>query len=138
MRVVEQLSSVQKNLVCSALDAQARSYSPYSHFAVGAAVLTREGQVFQGANVENASYGLCVCAERNAVMQAVLAGHKQMMALAVASTASPPVVPCGMCLQVLSEFASDCEVMLVNPQSELIQTRLSALLPLRFQKQDLP
>jgi cytidine deaminase len=85
--------------------AQARAYAPYSGFAVGAAVLFEDGAVTQGANVENASYGLGVCAERNAVAAGVLEGHGRLRAVLVFSASRRPVPPCGACRQVLAEFA---------------------------------
>lgn len=87
--------------------AQARAYAPYSGFRVGAALVTASGEVFTGANVENASYGLCVCAERNALMGAALAGHRDVRAICVVSDIDPPASPCGMCRQTMLEFAAD-------------------------------
>ena len=81
-----------------------RAYAPYSRFCVGAALLTREGRVFQGCNVENASYGLTLCAERTALGAAVAAGHRRFMALAVVSSGQTAPMPCGACLQALAEF----------------------------------
>ena len=98
--------------------AQARAYAPYSKFHVGCALVTRDGAVFTGANVENASYGLTVCAERNAVMAMVLAGATDIRAIYVASDIAPPASPCGMCRQTLLEFARDpatTRVVAVSP-----------------------
>lgn len=96
--------SVKQRLADAALAAMKRAYAPYSGFRVGAALLSADGAVFTGCNVENASFGLTVCAERNAVFAAVSAGARDFTALAVASSGSVPPRPCGACLQVLSEF----------------------------------
>src|SRR5262245_35735936 len=87
--------------------AQTRAYAPYSRFRVGAALRVASGEVFTGANVENASYGLCVCAERNAVLAAALAGHRDIRIVCVVTDVAPPASPCGMCRQTLLEFAAD-------------------------------
>ena len=97
---------VSAALIARALAAQARAYAPYSKFAVGAAI-DMGGVVFEGVNVENASYPLCVCAERTAIGVAVAAGQRELRAVAVATSASPPSSPCGACRQVLLEFAAD-------------------------------
>ncbi|MBL8634199.1 MAG: cytidine deaminase [Myxococcales bacterium] len=112
--------------------AQALAYAPYSHFPVGAALRTEDGRVFVGANVENASYGLTVCAERTAVFQAVLAGARRIKAIAICTNLSPPAAPCGMCRQTLAEFAEEAEIVLLSPSGPAQQTTLSALLPLAF------
>ena len=91
----------------AAREAQARAYAPYSGFNVGAALLTGSGEIFTGANVENASYGLTVCAERTACIAAALAGHRDVRAICVVTDASPPASPCGMCRQTLLEFTPD-------------------------------
>ena len=111
------------------------SYAPYSGFHVGAAVKTRDGRIFVGANVENASYGLSVCAERSAVIAAVMAGARELDAVAVCTDLQPPAPPCGMCRQTLAEFARDCEVVLCGPPELHIaplRVRLSQLLPTAF------
>jgi cytidine deaminase len=91
----------------AAREAQGRAYAPYSSFKVGAALLTSSGEIFTGANVENASYGLTVCAERTACIAAALAGHRDVRAICVVTDASPPASPCGMCRQTLLEFTPD-------------------------------
>lgn len=128
-----------EDLVAAALDAQLRSYAPYSRFNVGAAVLT-DGKITAGANVENASYGLAVCAERNAVVRAVFDGARAIDAIAVATDVSPPAPPCGMCLQTIAEFADDpaaVKVILVNPAGERRVYTLADLLPHGFRPSDL-
>ena len=125
-------------LVRAALDARARAYAPYSGYAVGAALRARDGRVFTGANVENASYGLSVCAERSAVVQAVAAGARELDALAVATTSSPPAAPCGMCRQTLAEFARDLPIALANDRGEVVHVTLAELLPRAFRGEDLP
>lgn len=125
-------------LLQEARAAQQRAYAPYSRFPVGAAVLTSDGRVFTGANVENASYGLTLCAERNALAQAALAGARGVAAIAVVSPSDPPAAPCGMCRQTLAEFTLDCEVLLGDPSgAEHSRTTLSALLPRAFRPSDL-
>lgn len=119
--------------------ARARAYAPYSGFHVGCA-LQADGAVYSGANVENASYGLCLCAERNALAAAVLAGARQVQAVAVSSTSSPPAMPCGMCLQSLIEFCDDpgqVRIALVNEQGERRDFTLAELLPHAFTKRQL-
>lgn len=127
-------------LVMQAVAARARAYAPYSDFQVGAAVSVN-GVVYPGANVENASYGLSICAERNAVARAVLDGARSLDAIAVVTTTSPPAAPCGMCLQTLAEFSTtpvSLRVILANPEGERRTTTLAALLPAGFRPTDLP
>ena len=124
--------AMRQQLVEAALQVRTRAYAPYSNFWVGAAVRTTNGDLFAGCNVENASYGLTLCAERNAVFQAVAAGQRRLSALALA--ASRGATPCGACRQVLTEFADDIPVWIVDPERPEIITelRLNALLPHRF------
>jgi cytidine deaminase len=119
-------------VVAAARLARRGAYAPYSGFRVGAAVLAG-GRVFTGANVENASYGLTVCAERVAVAAAVVSGERALDEVAVASGTSPPTPPCGMCLQTLAEFAGpELVVTLVGTGGSRVATTLGALLPRAF------
>jgi cytidine deaminase len=121
-------------LVRAARGARKRAYAPYSRFRVGAAVLAG-GAVHQGCNVENASYGLTVCAERNAVGAAALAGARRIDAVAVASGTAPPPPPCGACLQVLAELGGPgTPVLLAGPRGAPVRTTLGELLPRAFSK----
>lgn len=124
------------DLLAAARGVQARAYAPYSHFPVGAAVETAGGAVFTGCNVENASYGLTVCAERNAVAAAVAAGHQRIVRCVVVSNSEPPASPCGACRQVLAEFGPDMEIRSVGPRSEARWT-LGELLPSAFRSSQL-
>jgi cytidine deaminase len=123
------------DLAQAARAAAARSYSPYSRFAVGAALLTADGSVFTGCNVENSSYGLTLCAERAAVVAAVAAGHRRFAKLAVAGGARPAAVPCGACLQVLAEFCGPDFPIVLTPLTvarRMRTRRLAQLLPQAF------
>jgi len=119
-------------LVAAARAAQARSHSPYSRFAVGAALLGRSGRIYAGTNVENASFGLSICAERAAVCQAVAAGEREFLALAITTADPRPTPPCGACRQVLEEFAPALTVLLAGGGDEVEEWRLDALLPRAF------
>src|SRR6185503_17712959 len=111
--------------------ARQRAYAPYSRFRVGAALLARSGKVFIGCNVENASYGLTICAERNAVFQAVAAGEREFAAIAIAAQSKQALRPCGACLQVLAEFAPKLRVIMANAD-QLEEFTLADLLPQGF------
>lgn len=122
-------------LLALAREAMERSYSPYSHFAVGAALLCEDGRVFQGCNIENASYGMAMCAERTAVFKAVSEGERRFTAIAIASNGAAPW-PCGACRQVLNEFAPHIRVLVTwGDQSD--EAPLDALLPHAFGPSDL-
>ncbi|MFA6233806.1 MAG: cytidine deaminase [Bacteroidota bacterium] len=118
-------------LVDAAREARLSAYAPYSGFLVGAALLTDEGDVFTGCNVENSSYGLTCCAERTAVFSAVAAGARTFHAIAVAADGIP-VPPCGACRQVLSEFAADIPIILVGSVGQPRILTLTNLLPEPF------
>ncbi len=108
------------------------SYSPYSHFRVGAALLCKDGSVVCGTNVENRSYGLTICAERSAIVRAVAEGTRDFAAIAIATPdADYPVGPCGACRQVLAEFlAADAPVVFASTEGEAVHSTVGALLPL--------
>ena len=117
------------------LAAQAASraaHCPYSRFTVGAAVLTDDGEIFGGCNVENASSGLTICAERVAIFKAVSVGKRGFRAVVVYTPTPTPTAPCGACRQVLAEFADDLDVVSCCDGSETITTSLAELLPHRF------
>jgi cytidine deaminase len=118
-------------LLRAAQTAARHSYSPHSHFPVGAAVLTDKGRIFSGTNVENSSYGLTVCAERVAVFKAVSTGARRISAVLVYTDTDEFTPPCGACLQVLAEFGENPEVVLACRKG-LKQLRLKDLLPQRF------
>ena len=123
-----------------ALAAQQHAYAPYSKFKVGAAVQV-DGKIYTGVNVENASYPLSVCAERNAIAAAVLAGGRHLEAVAVATDASPPSSPCGGCRQVLREFAQHPDkvtVTAINTKGERRTWTIAELLPDSFSGKELP
>jgi cytidine deaminase len=121
------------DLVAAARAARKRAHAPYSRFQVGAAVVDERGRVHVGCNVENASYGLTICAERNAVAAAVAAGARKLTAVAVVTPTRPPGTPCGACRQVLAEFGDgDTRVLLASPTARAEETTLGALLPRGF------
>jgi cytidine deaminase len=124
-------------LVEAAKQARAHAYAPYSRYRVGAAVRADNGKTYVGVNVENASYGLALCAERSAVAAAITDGARALEAVAVVTSTSPPAAPCGMCRQTLAEFAHDLPVVLVNDDGERVQTTLAELLPRAFRREDL-
>lgn len=124
-----------KELILKAKEARELSYSPYSHFAVGAALLCKDGSVFLGANVENSSYPLCMCAERNALYNAYMHGkHKEdFVALALCADTDEPCSPCGACRQVLSEiFPKNAPIYMTNLKGDVQETTISELLPFAF------
>lgn len=129
------------NIDWSALRDRARlvadsAYAPYSRFYVGAALLAEDGRIFAGCNVENASYGLTVCAERNAVFAAVAAGAKRFSALVVVTSSALPVTPCGACRQVLHEFGPSFAVRCYGQAGDELITSCEELLPRAFVSSD--
>ncbi len=122
-------------LVAAARDASSRAYCPYSHFPVGAAVRTADGRVFVGCNVENASYGLTVCAERSAIFSAVSAGAREIVSLVIYTPTDRPVTPCGACRQVLHEFGAAANVTCACNGTKQLSFTMTALLPHGFSLQ---
>ena len=122
------------NLAYAAVNARKFSYSPYSHFKTGAALLTKSGKVYTGANIENAAYSPTICAERTAVAKAVSEGNRDFTAIAVCGSGSGYCYPCGVCLQVMLEFvcADEFVVLACKENGEFTEHKLSELLPLGF------
>jgi cytidine deaminase len=119
-------------LLAAARAARLHAHAPFSNFQVGAALLAADGRVFTGCNVENATYGLTVCAERVAVWKAVSEGARGFVRVAVVADTARPTPPCGACRQILWEFGGDLEVVLGDLTSETARLRLADLLPLPF------
>ncbi len=113
----------------SALAAREKAYAPYSKFAVGAALRTKSGRIFRGCNVENLSFGLTICAERNAVFAAVAEGEREFDAIAIVADSIQPVTPCGACRQVLAEFSPSLPVRCSNLQGVHFDSSIAELLP---------
>lgn len=130
----------KEELIALAIDARKRAYVPYSKFQVGAALVTKDGKVYQGANIENASYPLCMCAERNALYNALMHGEKKenFVAMAVTGKTAGPISPCGACRQVISElFPKNAPIYLTNLEGALKETNVLELLPFAFDDSDL-
>ncbi|MDD2211559.1 MAG: cytidine deaminase [Clostridia bacterium] len=119
-------------LIAAAKRVRANAYAPYSHFQVGAALLGSDGRIYTGCNVENASYGLSVCAERTAVFQAVSQGLTSFQALALVADSEEPVSPCGACRQILAEFSPEMPVLMVNLKGKIVRSTVEKLLPSSF------
>lgn len=125
---------IQKLMDC-AIKARKNAYSPYSHFAVGAALLCEDGTLFEGCNIENASYGLTNCAERTAIFKAVSEGHTKFKALAVVADTEGPCAPCGACRQVMAEFKIPLIIM-GNLMGNIKIVTIEELLPFSFSECD--
>ena len=128
----------KNSLIQEAIDARKQAYTPYSEFKVGAAVLTADGHVFRGCNIENASYGLTNCAERTAIFKAVSEGEPKIEAIAIVADTDGPVSPCGACRQVIAEFSDDqTKVYLANLKGDVLETSIADLLPGFFKSTDM-
>ena len=122
-----------KNLMDKAKDASQKSYSPFSRFAVGAAVMCTSGKIYSGCNIENSSFGLTICAERCAIFKAISEGEREILAVAIYSPNSDSCYPCGACRQVMFEFQGDKEISVVTENfGELEIKKLSYFLPCGF------
>ena len=122
---------MKQELLNAALSARERAYAPYSKFLVGAAVLAKSGKIYTGCNIENSSYGLTVCAERNALFSAVGAGEREFTALCVVGDTEAPISPCGACRQVMAEFKVP-RIILANLRGDVKEYTLEELLPYGF------
>ncbi|MBI3892256.1 MAG: cytidine deaminase [Candidatus Wallbacteria bacterium] len=126
-----------KRLEACAWEVMERAYNPYSKFGVGAAILTEDGIVFSGCNVENAAYGHSICAERVALVKAVSEGYRTFAAILIVCSSGKPVAPCGACRQTLNEFAPDLRVIMAG-RARKVTVSLRKLLPKSFGPEDLP
>ncbi|KWU55428.1 cytidine deaminase [Priestia megaterium] len=127
-----------KQLIDEAIAASKQAHVPYSQFHVGAALLTTDGKIYRGCNIENASYGLTNCAERTAIFKAVSEGDKQFSAIAVVGDTDGPISPCGACRQVLAEFCNDhTQIILANLKGDFVITNINEILPGYFSSKDL-
>ncbi len=126
--------AIYSELAAAARRVAAHAYCPYSRFPVGAALLTDRDEIFAGCNVENASYGLTMCAERNAVFQAITQSQSQLKirAVVVYTPTSEPTAPCGACRQVINEFGPDAEILSICDGQSVIRSDLASLLPQAF------
>lgn len=123
----------KNNLMALAIEARTKAYSPYSNYQVGAALLCEDGSTFCGCNIENASYGLSMCAERVALYQAIAQGKRQFKAIAITGSGNDLATPCGACRQVMAEFAPEMTVYIDHPaEGRMITTTVEALLPYPF------
>lgn len=126
----------KKYLIKKALEAKKKAYVPYSNFRVGAAVLTNDGDVYTGCNIEIASYSPTLCAERTAIFKAISEGHRNIKAIAIAGD-SNFTYPCGVCRQVIREFGKDALIIVANSEDEYKEYILDELLPYSFGPEDL-
>ncbi|HLV08995.1 MAG TPA: cytidine deaminase [Halanaerobiales bacterium] len=128
----DSLTVEMKKLIEKAEIARSNSYSPYSGFSLGAALLTEDGQVFTGTNIENSSFGLSICAERTAYFKAISEGYRAFKTLVIVTDTPEPVMPCGACRQVINEFNSDIKVLMANFKGKITETTGRELLPASF------
>ncbi len=129
--------SDEQALIDAARAVRDNAWAPYSRFRVGAALRTSSGSMHVGCNVENATYGATVCAERNAVAAAVAAAERSFEEIAIVTDTSPPAMPCGICRQVLAEFGPDLRIISTNLSGEVARTTIGELLPSAFSGADL-
>lgn len=126
-----------KKLIKEAEKARKKAYTPYSKFKVGAAILSSDGKIFTGCNIENASFGLTVCAERVAILKAISEGSSKFEAIAIVGDTDRPCSPCGACRQVISEFGEDIKIIMSNLEGDIKIKKVRELLPEAFNKNDL-
>jgi cytidine deaminase len=131
-KVFGRKSMENKKLIQEAKKARGNAYAPYSKFKVGAALLTKKGKVYTGANVENSSYGLSMCAERVALFGAVSSGEKEFSKLVIVADTKKPITPCGACRQILLEFCDDLEIISATVKGKVKRFTLKELYPFPF------
>jgi len=124
-------------LIEKAKEARLKAYAPYSKFMVGSAVITDEGYIFTGCNIENISFGLSICAERVAIFKAISAGYQEFKAIAIVGNTIEPCSPCGACRQVMIEFSPEMDVIMTNLQNEMKIKKANKLLPNAFIEQSI-
>lgn len=130
---------MKEKLIKAAIDAREKAYCPYSNFKVGAAILFEDGSIHTGCNIENASYGATNCAERTAIFKGISEGLRTIKAIALIGDVNNYTYPCGICRQVISEFAEDgdTKIFIVKNENDYIETTLDEILPGSFTKKDL-
>ena len=126
-----------KLLINKAIEASKKAYSPYSNFNVGACLLTANGKMYTGANIEHSSYGATICAERNAINSAVFDGERNFVAIAIMSSSNDYTFPCGICRQVMCEFSKDMQVIVAKNENDYKVFTALELLPYCFTKEDI-
>lgn len=136
MAKITELSESEQRLVEAAAHARSFSYSPYSHFAVGAAVMTSDGEIYSGCNIENQAYSVTNCAERTAIFNAVSEGHDDITLLAVIADTPAPTAPCGACRQVIAEFGIP-NIIMANTMGDVKVVTIDELLPAAFGADDM-
>lgn len=132
------MKDINKVLIDLALESREKAYVPYSNFKVGSAILTEDGSIYSGCNIENASYTPTVCAERVAIFKAIFDGHRNIKKIAVVGKIGDFTFPCGVCRQVIREFCSDdCEIIIIKNKDEHKVLKFSDILPYSFGASDL-
>jgi cytidine deaminase len=131
------LNKEYDKLIEEAKKAREKAYTPYSKFKVGAAVLTSEGKIFSGCNIENASFSLSTCAERVAIFKAISEGANKLKAVAIIADTKRPCTPCGACRQVISEFGENIVLIMANLKGDIKISKIDKLLPNAFNRDDL-
>ncbi|MFW9831308.1 MAG: cytidine deaminase [Candidatus Thorarchaeota archaeon] len=126
------MTDSDEELIAQARQAQHNAYAPYSNFKVGAAILTEDGRIFTGCNVENSTFGATICAERTAVFTAICHDAKRFKKIVIISDNTDPVWPCGICRQVLFEFSPDIEVIAIGTSGKIERSQLTTLFPKGF------
>lgn len=128
---------MRERLVKYAIEARKNAYAPYSHFNVGAALLAKSGEIYTGCNIENSSYSASVCAERVALFKAVSEGEREFIALALVTDTKEPVMPCGICRQVLAEFAPKLKIYSATISGAIKEVTLDKIFPYAFTRKNL-